>query len=71
MSDHPHFEELAALEAGGFLSDEELIELREHTAACVECRETEEEFNQTRSRRTAFDHKSHSRIRGQTKDPAR
>ena len=45
MSDHPHFEELAALEAGGFLSDEELIELREHTAACVECRETEEEFN--------------------------
>jgi hypothetical protein len=45
MSDHSHFEELAALGAGGFLSDEELIELREHTAACVECREAEEEFN--------------------------
>jgi hypothetical protein len=45
MSDHSHFEELAALEAGGFLSDEELVELREHTATCVECREAEEEFN--------------------------
>ena len=45
MSDHSHFEELAALEAGGFLSDEELIELCEHTAACAECREAEEEFN--------------------------
>jgi cell division protein FtsB len=45
MSDHSHFEELAALEAGGFLSDEELIELREHTEACDECREVEEEFN--------------------------
>src|SRR5277367_3353025 len=46
MSDHSHFEELAALEAGGFLSDEELIELREHTRVCVECRKAEEEFNE-------------------------
>ena len=45
MSDHSHFEELAALEAGGFLSDEELSELREHTGACDECRNAEEEFN--------------------------
>ena len=45
MSDHSHFEELAALGAGGFLSDEELTELREHIAACVECRQAEEEFN--------------------------
>jgi hypothetical protein len=45
MSDHSHFEELAALEAGGFLSDEELIELHKHTEACDECREAEEEFN--------------------------
>jgi hypothetical protein len=45
MSDHSHFEELAALEAGGFLSNEELIELREHTEACDECREAEEEFS--------------------------
>jgi hypothetical protein len=44
MNDHSHFEELAALEAGGFLSNEELIELREHTQDCVECRQAREEF---------------------------
>jgi hypothetical protein len=44
MSDHSHFEELAALQAGGFLSDEELVELREHTKDCVECQKAEEEF---------------------------
>lgn len=44
MSDHSHFEELAALEAGGFLSDEELMELREHANDCVECRKAEKEF---------------------------
>ena len=45
MSDHSHFEELAALKAGGFLSSEELSELREHTKVCVECRKAEEEFS--------------------------
>lgn len=45
MSDHSHFEELAALKAGGFLSDEELVELREHTKVCVECGNAEEEFS--------------------------
>src|SRR5271169_3832113 len=45
MSDHSHFEELAALKAGGFLSNEELTELREHTKSCVECRQAEEEFS--------------------------
>jgi Anti-sigma-K factor rskA, C-terminal len=44
MSDHSHFEELAALEAGGFLSDEELMELREHAKDCLECQKAEEEF---------------------------
>jgi hypothetical protein len=44
MSDHSHFEELAALAAGGFLSSEELLELREHARDCVECQRTEEEF---------------------------
>ena len=44
MSDHFHFEELAALEAGGFLSNEELMELREHTRDCAECRKAGEEF---------------------------
>ena len=45
MSDHTHFEELAALKAGGFLSNEELTELGEHTKSCVECRQAEEEFS--------------------------
>jgi hypothetical protein len=44
MSDHSHFEELAALEAGGFLSNEELMELREHAQDCVACRKAEKEF---------------------------
>jgi hypothetical protein len=44
MSDHSHFEELAALEAGGFLSDDELKEIREHSRDCLECRKAEEEF---------------------------
>ena len=44
MIDHSHYEELAALEAGGFLSDTELIELREHSRDCLECRTAEEEF---------------------------
>jgi len=45
MSDHSHFEELAALRAGGLLSDEELMELREHAKDCVECRNAQEEFS--------------------------
>ena len=45
MSDHSHFEELAALGAGEFLSDEEQIELREHTGVCVECWQAAEEFS--------------------------
>jgi hypothetical protein len=45
MTDHSHFEELAALKAGGFLSDEELVELRIHTKDCVECQKAEEEFS--------------------------
>lgn len=44
MSDHSHYEELAALEAGGFLSDAEHIELSEHTKTCVDCLKAEEEF---------------------------
>jgi len=44
MSDHSRFEELAALEAGGLLSYEEQIALREHTKDCAECRKTVEEF---------------------------
>jgi hypothetical protein len=45
MGDHSHFEELAALEAGGFLSEKEQVELREHTRVCVECRQAADEFS--------------------------
>jgi hypothetical protein len=44
MTDHAHFEELAALEAGGFLSDAELSELHEHTKGCPDCLKVEHEF---------------------------
>jgi hypothetical protein len=46
MIDHSHYEELAALEAGGFLSDTELIELREHTKDCLECLKADQEFSE-------------------------
>src|SRR5208282_5852364 len=46
MSDHSHFEELTALGAGGFLSGEELVELREHAKDCLECRKAHAEFSQ-------------------------
>ena len=45
MTDHSHFEELAALEAGGFLSGDELVELREHTKVCAECQQAEQEYS--------------------------
>jgi hypothetical protein len=48
MSEHSHFEELAALEAGGFLSNEEHIELREHAEVCIECQEAENDFRLVR-----------------------
>jgi hypothetical protein len=44
MTDHSHFEELAALAAGGFLSSEELLELREHAKNCADCQQAQEEF---------------------------
>lgn len=46
MSDHKHYEELAALAAGGFLSDQESTELLEHTKNCAECLKVEEEFSE-------------------------
>jgi hypothetical protein len=45
MSDHSHFEELAALKAEGLLSNEEQVEFSEHTKTCAECRKAEEELN--------------------------
>lgn len=46
MNDHFHYEELAALSAGGLLSETEKKELREHTIVCAECLRTEEEFHE-------------------------
>src|ERR1700722_1829870 len=46
MSDHSHYEELAALAAGGHLSDQELAELQEHAEACAECKDAVVEFRE-------------------------
>jgi hypothetical protein len=46
MSDHEHFEELAALAAGGLLSEQDNTELREHTKNCLQCLKVEEEFGE-------------------------
>jgi hypothetical protein len=46
MSNHEHFEELAALSAGGFLSEQEAAELREHARNCAECLKAEQEFGE-------------------------
>jgi hypothetical protein len=46
MGDHSHYEELAALEAGGFLSDAEQIELQEHLKTCRDCSKAGEEFSE-------------------------
>jgi hypothetical protein len=44
MSDHSHYEELAALAAGGELSDEELTDLQRHAENCAECKDAVSEF---------------------------
>lgn len=44
MTDHSHYEELAVLSGGGFLSNEEWLELRNHCAGCDECRQSLREF---------------------------
>ena len=37
MADHARYEELTALDAGGFLTADEYSELHEHLAGCAEC----------------------------------
>ena len=44
MSDHSHYEELAALAAGGHLSDQELTDLQRHSETCVECKNAVTEY---------------------------
>jgi anti-sigma factor RsiW len=46
MSDHSHFEELAALAAGGHLSDQELTDLQRHSETCAECKNAVAEFRE-------------------------
>jgi hypothetical protein len=44
MSDHSHFEQLAALAAGGNLCGEELSDLQRHSEACAQCKNAVAEF---------------------------
>jgi hypothetical protein len=46
MSDHSHYEELAALAAGGHLSDQELTDLQRHSETCAECKNAVAEFRE-------------------------
>jgi hypothetical protein len=46
MIDHNHYEELAALAAGGLLSEAEWIELSEHTKTCPDCLRAETELSE-------------------------
>jgi hypothetical protein len=46
MCQHEKYEELAALSAGGFLSDQEALDLTEHLKACPKCREAQAEFRE-------------------------
>jgi hypothetical protein len=46
MSDHSHYEELAALAVGGHLSDQELTDFQQHVKTCGECKNAVAEFNE-------------------------
>jgi hypothetical protein len=46
MIDHTHYEELAALAAGGQLSGQELQDFQRHSANCSECRNAVAEFEE-------------------------
>jgi hypothetical protein len=46
MIDHAHYDELAALSAGGLLSDQELLEFHEHAKTCPECLKSEESYRE-------------------------
>jgi hypothetical protein len=46
MSDHSHYEELAALAAGGHLSDQELTDLQQHAKTCAECKNAAAEYRE-------------------------
>ena len=46
ISEHPHYEELAALAAGGYLGEEELSDLQRHSETCAECKNARAEFRE-------------------------
>jgi anti-sigma factor ChrR (cupin superfamily) len=46
MSDHSHYEELAALAAGGYLDDEELSEFQKHSEICARCKNAVAQFGE-------------------------
>ena len=46
MIDHAHYEELAALAAGGHLSDQDLIDLQRNAETCTDCKKTLADFNE-------------------------
>jgi hypothetical protein len=46
MSDHSHYEELAALAAGGHLSGQELTDFQRHVETCADCESTVSEFRE-------------------------
>jgi hypothetical protein len=46
MSDHSHYEELAALAAGGHLNDQELTDFQRHSETCAECKNAMAEFRE-------------------------
>jgi hypothetical protein len=46
MSDHSHYEELAALAAGGYLGDEELSEFQRHAESCAQCQSGVTQFGE-------------------------
>ena len=46
MSDHSHYEELAALAAGGYLDDGELSEFQKHSEICARCKNAVAQFGE-------------------------
>jgi anti-sigma factor RsiW len=46
MNSHPYYEELAALAAGGNLSDEQQNDLQRHLEICAQCRTCAADFNE-------------------------
>jgi hypothetical protein len=46
MSDHEHFDELAALSAGGLLSEQEAQEFHEHAKTCPACLKAQQEYGE-------------------------